>query len=119
MPKRTQISFRPTGDVWPLIEGWASANGFLHRASPDSGKLYQKGIGFWVAPTMLSIHQENGTLALEIWIRCNLFTRAASFFILPAEMGIESGGFKAALPRKLSRDVVNRLLQQLGQPLIP
>lgn len=119
MTKRTQISFRPNGDVWPLIESWAGANGFLHRGSQDPGKLYQKGTGFLVAPTMLSIRQENGALTLEVWIQCNLFTRIMSLFILPAEMGIESGGFKGVLPRKLARDTVNGLLHQLGQPLIP
>jgi hypothetical protein len=41
-----------------------------------------------------------------------------SAFMLPAEMGIESGGFKGVLPRKIARDGVNALLKLLNQPLI-
>jgi hypothetical protein len=33
-------------------------------------------------------------------------------------MGIESGGFKGALPRSMARSAVNTLLGQLGQPPI-
>ncbi len=72
-----------------------------------------------VAPMMLSLRQENNVVTLEAWVRSNLFVRLMSFFILPAEIGIESGGFKAVLPRKIARDAVNSLLHQLGVPLIP
>jgi hypothetical protein len=119
MSKRTQISFQPNGDIWPQVDGWASANGYNRRAPTGSERLYQKGTGMLVAPMMLSIRQENGVVTLEAWVRSNLFVRMMSFFILPAEIGIESGGFKAVLPRKIARDAVNGLLHQLGVPLIP
>jgi hypothetical protein len=119
MNKRTNISFRLSADVWPAVERWASANGFNPRASAGPGKLYQKGVGFLVAPMMLSVQQANGQVALEAWIRCNLFVRIFSFFILPTEMGIESGGFRGVVPRKIARGAVNRLMHDLGQPLIP
>jgi hypothetical protein len=119
MTKRTQISFQPNGDIWPLVDGWASVNGYNRRAPSGSERLYQKGTGMLVAPMMLSIRQEGAVITLEAWVRSNLFIRMMSFFILPAEIGIESGGFKAVLPRKIARDAVNGLLHQLGVPLIP
>ena len=118
MTQRTKISFQLSADVGPSVERWAGANGFNPRASAGPGRLYQKGVGFLVAPMMLSVQQANGQVALEVWIRCNLFVRIFSLFILPAEMGIESGGFRGVLPRKIARDAVNRLLFDLGQPLI-
>jgi hypothetical protein len=39
--------------------------------------------------------------------------------MLPAEMHIRSGGFRAVLPRKIARGAVNELLAQVGAPLIP
>jgi hypothetical protein len=119
MPNRTQISFAQTVDIWPVVERWAGANGYSARESAGPDKLYQKGIGLLVAPMMLSIREVDGQVTMEAWVRCNLFNRLASFFILPAEIGIQSGGLKAVVPRKIARDAVNILLQQLGQPLIP
>jgi len=119
MTKRTQVSFQTNGDIWPLVDGWASANGFNRKAPTGSERLYQKGTGMLVAPMMLSIRQEGAVTKLEAWVRCNLFMRISSFFILPQEIGIESGGFKAVLPRKIARAAVNGLLHQLGVALIP
>jgi hypothetical protein len=34
-------------------------------------------------------------------------------------MGIRSGGFRLAVPRRIARQAVNRLLEKLGQPLVP
>ena len=119
MNTRTKVSFQANGDIWPLVDGWASANGYNRRAPSGSERLYQKGTGMLVAPMMLSIRQDGAVTTLEAWVRCNLFMRITSFFILPAEIGIASGGFKAVLPRKIARDAVNGLLHQLGVPLIP
>jgi hypothetical protein len=41
-----------------------------------------------------------------------------ALFLIPAEMGIESGGIKGALPRSMARNSVNKLLAQLDQPPI-
>jgi len=67
----------------------------------------------------LKVRQENQEINIEAWISANLFVRIMSLFILPAEMGIESGGFRAVLPRSIARTAVNKLLAQLGQPPIP
>lgn len=119
MDKRTKISFQPNGDIWPHVEQWAGANNFNLKSSSGSERLYQKGHGFLVAPMMLFIRQTDGSVAMEAWVRCNMFSRVMSFFILPPEMGIQSGGFTGVLPRSIARNAVNALLQQLGQPPIP
>jgi hypothetical protein len=45
----------------------------------------------------------------------NLFVRLMALFMLPKQMSVESGGFRGALPRKIGRQAVNRLLEKLGQ----
>ena len=119
MASRTQIEFKAENDVWPVVTSWASKHGYRPKRSTSSGRVYQKGIGFLVAPMMLSVEQSEGTTMIEAWIRMNLFTRAMALFILPAEMKIESGGFRAVVPRTMARNAVNKLLADLGQPLIP
>jgi len=116
---RTKIAFNEMNNVFPAVDRWASVSGFKPLPTPvESGKLYQKGTGFLVAPMMLSVRQAGGRVDMEAWVRCNMFMRIMSFFMLPAEMGIESGGFKGVLPRQIARNAVNGLLGVLGQPLI-
>ena len=117
--KRTILDFPFTGDLWVIVEGWASENGYRRKEGDASRRLYQKGTGFLVAPMMLDVRKEGDQSHLEAWARFNIFARLSSFFILPDEMGIESGGFRAVVPRNIARGAVNKLLAQLGQPLIP
>ena len=123
MSSRTRIEFQTEMDVWSIVSEWASRHGYTARKSSSIGRLYQKGIGFLVAPMMLSLEQHQGqqgeVMVLEAWVRMNLFIRAMSLFILPAEMAIESGGFRAVVPRAMARSMVNQLLGQLAQPQIP
>jgi hypothetical protein len=93
--------------------------GIGRRDPRDMKRLYQKGTGFLVAPMMLKVRHENQETNIEAWIRSNFLVRLMSLFILPSEMGIESGGLKGVLPRNIARKAVNILLAQLGQPPIP
>ncbi len=119
MKPRTRLEFGVADDPLPAIERWAAENGFKAKPATGPGRLYQKGIGFLVAPMMLRVEHQGGRLVLEAWVRSNLFVRAMSFFILPAEMHVESGGFVGVVPRNIARNAVNKLLPQLQQPLIP
>ena len=119
MKKRTIIRFSSTGDVWPVVEKWANENGYKPKESAGQERTYQKGVGFLVAPMMLKVRHENQETNIEAWIRANILVRLMSFFILPAEMGIESGGVRGVLPRNIARKAVNALLAQLGQSPIP
>jgi len=119
MNKRTTFRFNSTDDIWPIVEKWANENGYNQKESMKNERVYQKGTGFLVAPMMLKVRQENQETIIEAWIRANIIVRLMSFFILPSEMGIESGGFRGVLPRKIARKAVNTLLAQLGQSPIP
>jgi len=119
MNTRTRVRFHSAGDIWPVVNKWAVEHGYKLKESAGKECVFQKGTGFLVAPMMLKVKQENQETIIEAWIRANLFVRISSFFILPAEMGIESGGFKAVIPRNMARKAVNTLLAQLNQPPIP
>ena len=119
MDRRTIIEFAGASDIWPVVDKWAGENGYRLKESGDAERLYQKGVGFLVAPMMLKIRRQDQSIHLEAWVRAYFFVRLMSLFILPAEMGIKSGGLRGVWPRTMAREAVNKLLAQLGQPPIP
>ncbi len=118
MNKRTPISFPYSESIWPTVEKWAVENGFKPVFQSSTERIFQKGVGFLVAPMMLSISQKREEVRGEAWIRSGLLVRIFSMFMLPPEMGIEPGGIKGVLPRKIARTAVNNLLARLGQKSI-
>jgi len=116
MEKRTTIRFGCGGDIYPAVERWAEENKFVLKENADAERLYQKGTGFWVAPSILRIRRENGQIVMEAYLAVNFFTRLMSLFILPSEIGIASGGMKAVVPRNMFRKQLNELLAELGAP---
>lgn len=114
--KRAIIEFTPNGDPWPAILEWAQNTKYRPLTRGEGSAHFQKGLGFWVAPQNLFVEVTPESVRLEAWISAGMFVRAMSLCILPAEITIESGGFTAALPRKMARKDVNRLLETLGQP---
>jgi hypothetical protein len=119
--KRTVVVYNVVGDPWPVIGAWAQKQRFLPR-EPQTGqvKLFQKGSGFWTAAMRAQFTYDGvGTMQLQAWIPISIFARIAALFMLPAEMHIRSGGFRAVLPRKIARNAINELLQQVGAPPIP
>ena len=118
MSKRTQISFQSANSIWPAVEKWAGENGYKPVSQAGNERTFQKGVGFLVAPMMLRLAQNGDAVTGEAWIRAGLVVRIMALFLLPPEMGIESGGFKGVLPRKIARGAVNKLLAELGaQPI--
>jgi hypothetical protein len=117
--QRTTVAIELRGDPWPVITEWAKHTGFIPSADVGNSRLFQKGIGFWVAPMMLAAQVDGNVLTLQAWIRGTFLARLLSFFILPAEMHIRSGGFKAVVPRNMARGHVNKLIAALGGPQIP
>ena len=118
--KRSVATFQVAGDPWPTIAAWAQKHRFMPR-EPQTGsvKLFQKGSGFWTAAMRAQFTQRGDQIELQAWLPISLFARIAALFMLPAEMHIRSGGFKAVLPRKIAREAVNDLLRQLGAQPIP
>lgn len=119
MAARTVRDFQVGFDVVPLIDAWAQANHYGFRGvSPDGTRNYQRGNGILTGAMPLTVRQTGGGVHLEAWIHSTLVARIGALFLIPADMGIESGGMKGVLPRKIARESVNKLLSQLGQPPI-
>lgn len=119
--RRTVVTYQVNQDPWPVIAQWAQQHGFNPR-EPQTGnvKLFQKGSGFWTAATRAQFTYDGAsTMQLQAWIPISLFARIGALFLLPAEMHIRSGGFKAAIPRSSARKAVNDLLGRVGAPPIP
>lgn len=119
--KRSVVTYQVTGDPWPVIGAWAQKHRFNPR-EPQTGnvKLFQKGSGFWTAAMRAQFSYDGtGTMQVQAWLPISIFARIAALFMLPAEMHIRSGGFRAVLPRKIARTAVNELLAQVGAQPIP
>ena len=56
---------------------------------------------------------------ISAYLHIPLFTRIMALFMLPQEMHVRSGGFRAVIPRNMARKAVNELLAQVGAPPIP
>jgi hypothetical protein len=118
--RRSVVTWNMAGDPWPVIAAWAQKHKFLPR-QPQTGnvKLFQKGSGFWTAAMRAQFTKRGDQIELQAWLPISLFVRISSLFMLPAEMHIRLGGFRAVLPRKLARNAINELLLQVGAPPIP
>ncbi len=119
MQTRTEIRFNTNPAQWNIIDQWAADEKYKLQSSSTTERHYQKGTGFLVAPMILHIRQDGGQTVMQGWISANTLVRAFALFLLPPEMGIESGGLKAMLPRKIARNAVNKLMAQLQLPAIP
>ncbi|MGN6103858.1 MAG: hypothetical protein ACTHU0_02025 [Kofleriaceae bacterium] len=118
--KRSTASFQVQGDPWPQIALWAKKHGFLPREPQTPGlKMFQKGSGLWTAPMRAQFALEGDRVHVQAWIHVPLFSRIMALFLLPQEMNIQSGGFRAVVPRKIARKAVNELLEQMGATPIP
>ena len=119
MAARTVREFEVGGDIATAVDAWARANHYGFRGvSPDGTRNYQRGTGVLTGAMPFSVRQTGSVVHLEAWIHATLVARISALFLIPTDMGIESGGFKGAVPRSVAREAVNRLLVQLGQPPI-
>ncbi|MBL9014082.1 MAG: hypothetical protein JNL83_07890 [Myxococcales bacterium] len=118
--KRSVVVYRVQHDPWPQIAAWAQRNKFYPRA-PQTGdvKLFQKGSGFWTAPMRAQFTQRGDQVEVQAWVHNPLLARIMALFILPAEMNLNSGGFRAVIPRNIARKAVNELLAEVGAQPIP
>jgi hypothetical protein len=119
MSKRTIRDFALESPIWPQVDQWAQESSFALKRSDADTRLYQRGHGFFTAPMMLEVTQARDQIHVEAWVAIGFLARMQSLFILPAEMGIESGGFRAVLPRSTARTAINKLLARFDQQAIP
>jgi hypothetical protein len=123
MDNRTIIRFHSSSDVSAVVDKWVVENGYRKKDSGGPEMMYQKGYGILMAPMMMAIKNDGQDTILEAWFKLDILTRLMTFFLLPNEMGIESGGYRLSLHRLvLSRSMAltatNKLLARLGQPPI-
>jgi len=118
--KRSVVTFGITSDPWPTIAAWAQKHRYLPR-EPQTGnvKMFQKGSGFWTAPMRAQFTLRGQEVEVQAWVHNPLLARIFALFILPAEMNVRSGGFRAMIPRNIARKAVNELLAQVGAQPIP
>ena len=115
MNEKTIRTFESEEDVMGIVQKWVEENGYGKVPNTGEGTLFQKGMGFWVAPMMIRVIHNGDQVTVEASIEAKMLARIMALFMLPASMGIESGGFKGVLPRKMMRTAVNKLLGEFGQ----
>jgi hypothetical protein len=116
MKARTEIDFTFTGDAQKVVEDWAATHDYQFKERVDDAHIYQRGSGFWTAPMRLAGSQHGEHVHLEAYVYAPFFNRLMSFFIVPEEIHIESGGFVASVPRAMARKDINELLAAFKQP---
>jgi hypothetical protein len=119
MAARTVRDFQAGFDITPWVDAWAQQNHYGFRGvSPDGTRNYQRGNGLLTGSMPMTVRQYGPSVHLEAWIHATLMARISALFLIPTDMGIESGGVRGIIPRNMARDAVNKLLVQLGQPPI-
>ena len=113
--RRTAVTFTVSGNPWEVIAAWAKRHRYqLREPQTETVRLYQKGTGMLAAPRKAQFTLADDRVHLQAWVHVPLLARIVSLFLLPQEMGIQSGGFRAAVPRTMARDAINDLLAQVG-----
>ncbi len=113
--KRTTIQIQLYQDPWPLIMGWGQHHKLKMLGTPQEGLVvFQKGWGV----QNIAFNVEGTILTIQAWVRFSTLERIRSMFILPAEMGAESGGMRGVLGRRFLRNMVNEILAHLQAPQI-
>ena len=137
MSRSTIRDFTSETGIGPVVESWASSYGFgLVATDPDGTRTYvnDRVVAYGANPVaaelaqamanrmktlrVVRINQVGYQVHIETWLRFSRGLRVMTLFTVPAQMGIEGGGFKQRLERSDTRKLVNPLLVQMGQPPI-
>lgn len=115
MKSRTTREFVFNGDLWPLVDEWAAEAGFKTVVKEKNRRLFQRGLPLLVAPAVVEVRKRKAKVSLHAWVKADPYLILAVLTGKKAEMGIESGGMTAMLPRRRARHAVNVLLSKLGE----
>ena len=77
------------------------------------------GNGLWTSPMKAQFTHKDGKIELQAWVHNLLLSRLLTLFLLPMEMNIRSGGFRAMVPRSIARNAINELLREMNAEPIP
>ena len=117
--KRSVVTFAVKGDPWERITAWAKRHRFHPRSDSENTKLFQKGNGLWTSPMRAQFTHPDGKVELQAWVHNLLLSRLLTLFLLPMEMNVRSGGFRAMVPRSIARNAINELLREMKAAEIP
>jgi hypothetical protein len=118
--KRTVVTFAVKGDPWARIAAWAKRHRFHARSDSENTRLFQKGNGLLTSPMRAQFTRlDGGKVELQAWVHNLLFSRMLTLFLLPMEMNVRSGGFRAVVPRSIARKALNELLREMNATEIP
>ena len=135
--RRSIVTFAVKGDPWERIGAWAKRHRFHPRSDKSDErrtrssaegdakvdekhtKLFQKGNGLWTSPMKAQFTHKDGKIELQAWVHNLLLSRLLTLFLLPMEMNIRSGGFRAMVPRSIARNAINELLREMNAEPIP
>lgn len=117
--RRSVVTFAVKGDPWARIGAWAKRHRFMPRSDSGTTKLFQKGTGLWTSPMRAQFTFEKDKVELQAWVHNLLLSRLLTLFLLPMEMNIRSGGFRAMVPRSIARSAINELLREMNATEIP
>ena len=115
MRRRTVLEFPCPKDLWSQVEAWAAEAGFTLDHRDKDCRHYRKGYQLLIAPTFVEIRKEGKKVVLETWVKADFFLILSLLKGERPEMGIESGGMTASVPRWKARQAVNQLLARFGQ----
>ncbi|GEM_PF-7059891 len=128
------MTFAVKGDPWERIGAWAKRHRFHPRSDKSNErssavgdakvddkhtKLFQKGNGLWTSPMKAQFTYKDGKVELQAWVHNLLLSRLLTLFLLPMEMNVRSGGFRAMVPRSIARNAINELLREMKATEIP
>ena len=115
---RTILDFSFNGDVYPILEKWATENSFITRDGPEGAIECQRGGGMMMCPVLLQIKQSGNNIHLETWLQVDILTEFTMLFNAPAQSAIDSSVKLLWREREIACLYVNRFLKELGQPPI-
>ena len=113
MAKRTIARFNTAGNIWPVVDAWAKERDYRVKASGDTWRRYQQGVGLMVAPKLIEVRQEDNTVEVQGWMKWDIWPGTVT--IAEKDFG---HGFLGTIPRSTGRRDMNILLAQFGQPPI-
>lgn len=117
--RRSVVTFAVKGNPWERIGTWAKRHRFMPRSEAGDTKLFQKGNGLWMSPMRAQFTFKDGKVELQAWVHNLLLSRLLTLFLLPMEMNVSSGGFRAMVPRSVARNAINELLREMNASPIP
>lgn len=121
MNHRTIRNFEVPPDFPSILGRWASEEGFVLLRHEGGTTVFRKQVlgGFWLPPMIVQIESVGTGVRLSAWVDGRSWRQLWGLFLTPREMALEKGGMRGSAPRKVAREAVNRLLEQVGQSPIP